>query len=176
MNVRHRLIEGDAPVDVAWEGKWFGVSRCCYPEKVINATVEFQLLITNLNPDGVIRMQMQKGDVGTTIIAIYDREGRTIKQITHSGIVPGSGGRNQLNFTIDSASVASSGMVTMLGKSGYDKMVWAAYYPWYFKESWRDAKMADRPLIGEYASDDENVIRLHIRMAKAAGIDGFAVS
>ncbi|MFF9206835.1 MULTISPECIES: endo-1,3-alpha-glucanase family glycosylhydrolase [unclassified Streptomyces] len=51
----------------------------------------------------------------------------------------------------------------------------AYYYQWYDPGSWRRAK-ADLPALGGYSSDDPNVIRRHIREAKAAGIDGFITS
>ncbi|MGB3307107.1 MAG: hypothetical protein WBA63_13040 [Thermomicrobiales bacterium] len=53
--------------------------------------------------------------------------------------------------------------------------VLAYYYIWYTPASWGRAK-TDLPLLGAYASDDEEVMRQQIRWAKAAGIDGFLVS
>jgi hypothetical protein len=53
--------------------------------------------------------------------------------------------------------------------------VLAYYYIWFTPESWNRAKV-DLPLLGPYASDDEDVMRLHVRWAKASGIDGFIVS
>lgn len=51
----------------------------------------------------------------------------------------------------------------------------AYYYIWFDKKSWDRAKV-DYPLLGPYSSDDRYVMRKHIRMVKAAGIDGFIVS
>ncbi len=53
--------------------------------------------------------------------------------------------------------------------------VLAYYYIWFDAKSWDRAKI-DYPLLGRYSSDDETVIRQHIRWAKAAGIQGFIVS
>ncbi len=53
--------------------------------------------------------------------------------------------------------------------------VLAYYYIWFDPTSWDRAKI-DYPLLGRYSSGDENVIRQHIRWAKAAGIQGFIVS
>jgi hypothetical protein len=53
--------------------------------------------------------------------------------------------------------------------------VLAYYYIWFAPESWNRAKV-DLPLLGPYASDDEDVMRLHVQWAKASGIDGFIVS
>jgi len=176
VNARYTVVRGNvSALDIAWTPRWFGVSRCCYPEHVIDATVEFHLLIADLGESRNVIMQIQKGNVGSTDVKIYNRYGELVKHITHSGVVPESGGRNPLNFTLPADSIVV-GEVYRLGESSYNRLVWAAYYPWYVKESWRDKKMADRPLIGEYSSDSEEVIRLHVRMAKALGIDGFAVS
>lgn len=53
--------------------------------------------------------------------------------------------------------------------------VLAYYYIWFTPGSWDRAK-TDYPLLGRYSSDDEQIMREHIRLAKAAGIDGFIVS
>src|ERR1051325_1348098 len=53
--------------------------------------------------------------------------------------------------------------------------VLAYYYIWFDQTSWDRAKK-DLPLLGRYSSDDADVMRQHIRWAKAAGIDGFIVS
>jgi hypothetical protein len=51
----------------------------------------------------------------------------------------------------------------------------AYYYIWFDPGSWSRAK-SDLPLLGEYSSNDENVIRQHVKWARQAGIDGFIVS
>jgi hypothetical protein len=51
----------------------------------------------------------------------------------------------------------------------------AYYYIWFDTSSWDRAKR-DYPLLGRYSSDEEKVLRTHVRWAKAAGIDGFLVS
>lgn len=53
--------------------------------------------------------------------------------------------------------------------------VLAYYYIWFDIRSWNRAK-TDYPLLGRYSSDNSQVMRQHIRWAKAAGIDGFIVS
>jgi hypothetical protein len=71
--------------------------------------------------------------------------------------------------------------------------LWAVYYAWYETATgphgkwslWCDAKPAStnlqprskaQPLIGYYDSDDPAVVRWHVRLAKAAGIEAFLVS
>jgi hypothetical protein len=53
--------------------------------------------------------------------------------------------------------------------------VLAYYYIWFNPTSWNRAK-TDYPALGRYSSDDTEILRRHVRMAKAAGIDGFLVS
>src|SRR5439155_15743171 len=53
--------------------------------------------------------------------------------------------------------------------------LFAYYYQWFDPSSWNRAKI-DFPELGRYSSDDPNVMRQHIELAKAAGINGFIVS
>ncbi len=53
--------------------------------------------------------------------------------------------------------------------------VFAYYYIWFQPSSWNRGK-SDYPLLGRYSSDETSVMRRHIQLAKAAGIDGFNVS
>ena len=63
--------------------------------------------------------------------------------------------------------------------------LWAVYYAWYQTGGTSSLWTVDgtdkprskaEPLIGYYDSDDPDVVRWHIRLAKAAGIDAFLVS
>jgi hypothetical protein len=53
--------------------------------------------------------------------------------------------------------------------------VLAYYYIWFDTTSWDRAKV-DYPLLGHYSSDNAEIMRQHIKWAKAAGINGFIVS
>ena len=53
--------------------------------------------------------------------------------------------------------------------------LFAYYYIWFTPSSWSRGK-TDVPLLGRYSSDDERVMRQHVRWAKASGINGFLVS
>ncbi len=53
--------------------------------------------------------------------------------------------------------------------------VLAYYYIWFDTSSWRRAK-TDYPAVGRYSSDDADVMREQVRLAKRAGINGFIVS
>jgi hypothetical protein len=52
--------------------------------------------------------------------------------------------------------------------------LFAYYYIWFDNKSWDRAK-TDLPELGKYSSDDEAVMRQHVKWAKASGIDGFIV-
>ena len=53
-------------------------------------------------------------------------------------------------------------------------LLFAYYYIWFDAQSWSRAKI-DLPQLGKYTSDDEAVMRQHVKWAKDAGIDGFIV-
>ncbi len=52
--------------------------------------------------------------------------------------------------------------------------LFAYYYIWFDPQSWNRAKV-DLPQLGKYSSDDEAVMRQHVKWAKDAGIDGFII-
>ena len=63
--------------------------------------------------------------------------------------------------------------------------LWAVYYAWYQTgatssmwtvEGTDKPRSKAQPLIGYYDSDNPEIVRWHIRLAKAAGIDAFLVS
>lgn len=53
--------------------------------------------------------------------------------------------------------------------------VLAYYYIWFDTQSWDRAK-TDYPILGRYSSSNIEVMRQHVKWAKAAGIKGFIVS
>ncbi len=73
-----------------------------------------------------------------------------------------------------SAPAAGGGAGTT-ARAGPTTPVLAYYYIWFQPTSWHRAK-SDLPLLGRYSSDDAQVMRAHVRLAKAAGITGFLVS
>ena len=50
----------------------------------------------------------------------------------------------------------------------------AYYYIWFDQAMWKHA--IDLPLLGPYSSDDANVMKQQVTLAKQAGLDGFIVS
>ena len=79
-------------------------------------------------------------------------------------------GRGQESSVADAATTSSTA-----SKSRAAPPVFAYYYIWFDRASWDRAKI-DVPALGKYSSDDPNVMRQHIRLAKLAGITGFIVS
>ncbi|MGH2358431.1 MAG: endo-1,3-alpha-glucanase family glycosylhydrolase [Candidatus Limnocylindria bacterium] len=73
------------------------------------------------------------------------------------------------------APAAAPAPVDAVYETGSPIPMLAYYYIWFEPESWERAKI-DYPILGRYSSDDRDVMRQHIRWAKAAGIDGFIVS
>lgn len=85
-------------------------------------------------------------------------------------------GRLLVALTILALAGVSSGAPKARAADVHDPTpVLAYYYIWFTPGSWDRAK-TDYPLLGRYSSDDEEVMREHVRLAKAAGIDGFIVS
>jgi hypothetical protein len=83
------------------------------------------------------------------------------------GRVPGS--------SVAHAATSSSTSSGTASKRGPAPPVFAYYYIWFDPASWDRAKI-DLPALGKYSSDNPNVMRQHIRLAKLAGITGFIVS
>jgi hypothetical protein len=52
---------------------------------------------------------------------------------------------------------------------------YAYYYIWFTASSWNRAK-SDYPKLARYSSDEQRIMRQHIRWAKESGIDGWIVS
>jgi len=128
--------------------------------------------------DRPIGLQLTKGDIGSCqldVYLVYGSELRTIARYKHSGTVPGSNGRNPMVYQIDLGKLKD--VVPLAGQvpDRCRKMVWAFYYPWYYKRDWSSQLLKDRPL-EPYSSDDPCAIWQHIEQAKASGIDGFVSS
>lgn len=140
--------------------------------------LQAQLILNITDHFGDIVLTVQKGNLQYTRVEVYNSNGAEdvlVGSFTNS-IVDGTGA-NTMNFTLPTLALAKGGPLTPPSYPGLQKIVWAFYYPWYWKEEWdTDPKFIDEPLIGSYSSSDRNVIEKHIRMAKSSGIDGFISS
>ena len=93
-----------------------------------------------------------------------------------SAAAPGRG-TGRLAAILLSGALLLAGLPAFAGPSVAQARtpVLAYYYIWFTRDSWSRAKR-DLPALGPYSSDDANIMRQHIRWAKAAGINGFLVS
>ena len=68
-----------------------------------------------------------------------------------------------------------AGLVASSPAAASDPPTYAYYYIWFSASSWNRAK-TDYPKLGRYSSDEQRIMRQHIRWAKQTGIDGWIVS
>jgi hypothetical protein len=61
-------------------------------------------------------------------------------------------------------------------QSAISPKVGAYYYPWYYTERWTKEPTDHTPALGFYRSDDAGVAAQHVKWAREAGLDFFAVS
>ena len=170
------------------ELSYISIGKKQFDDTLVRLRIFGFLIVTRDN----VRVRITKGDIGYTSVRIY-RPGSDapIWNFTNEGVVPGSGGRNPWEAVIGSEVISSLEHYELAAKSGrWPKLVLAFYYPWYGNPQgpssrwfhWRGVgceeitSATDYPLLGPYDSWDERVIRSHIAMAKAAGIDGLISS
>jgi len=119
------------------------------------------------------RFVLKKGALKGSVVRVLHGN-RLIREVNHTGAVPGDPGYNTLRFTVDLSGLQTA-EPSRLDLPRPAKMVWAFYYPWYTLNSWTSSQLQDRPLT-PYASDDPKAIARQIEQAQAAGIDGFISS
>ena len=156
-----------------------------------NSTVEFDVVFVILGKIPEINFSIYKGFIGLSNIslsAFNNGEFISIYDLSHSN-----------NLTFPETNPLFSSLVIGNNFSNHaldyydgsiEKQVFACYYPWYSTPDgpgggynhWdpinnsNNAITADFPILGPYDSQDVDVIRTHIEMAKDAGIDGFLCS
>ena len=77
--------------------------------------------------------------------------------------------------SIGTGSIGAGSTGSAAGDPSTALPLFAYYYIWFSPSSWQRAKI-DVPQLGDYSSDDPNVLRKHVELAKSAGIQGFIVS
>ena len=135
-----------------------------------------------------------KGDLEYTRVEVYavTLEGEVrVLEFLNGGVVEGSEGLNPRSTRISQRELKDALRVEVVVEElPSPRLVLAFYYPWYGNPAgpsnrwfhWSGvsyegiASSTDYPLLGPYDSWDSKVIRSHVVMAKAAGIDGFIVS
>ncbi|MEZ0345291.1 MAG: endo-1,3-alpha-glucanase family glycosylhydrolase [Infirmifilum sp.] len=188
----YTIVEGSSAPELRVQaaGGSIQISKRQYDTTRVVVRVEWVLLFT----DDAVNITVKKGDVEYTTVRVYVRVGGDLKLawiFTNSGVVPGSGGSNPRSALLPkSALVGAGAQRILLRKMPVPRLVLAFYYPWYANPQGASMKelhwervsfneigsATDYPLLGPYDSWDLRVVRSHIRMAKAAGVDGFLVS
>lgn len=124
-----------------------------------------------------LTLEIKKGDIGYTAVEIYNYNGEEpglVETFTHDTALEGDP-ENRVEFSIPD-TITTGGPLPLLFYP-VPPLVWAFYYPWYYKEQWATSDvLIDNPLVGAHDSSDLRVIETHINQAKSVGIDGFIVS
>lgn len=188
----YRIVEGAGAPDlrVSVSGGEIAVNKRQYDTTLVLVRVEGWLAFA----DGSVKVVVEKGNLEYTTVRVYAGvDGREVLvwDFTNSGVVPGSGGVNPRSALLPrSALAAATPRTVKVLERAVPKLVLAFYYPWYGNPQgpsgrwfhWERVSYAsigtstDYPLLGPYDSWDPRVVRSHIAMAKAAGIDGFVCS
>lgn len=186
------VVEGAGAPDlkVSASGDAISVSKRQYDTTLVVVRVEGWLAFAG----DAVNVRIDKGDLEYTTVRVYAVEGGRellIWNFTNSGVVPGSGGVNPRSALLPRSLFARiQGQRVVVRERSVPKLVLAFYYPWYGNPQgpssrwfhWERVSYAgigsatDYPLLGPYDSWDPRVVRSHILMAKAAGVDGFVCS
>lgn len=161
---------------------------CC---EITPVEVRFQAYLSD--PSEWLQMQIEKGHIGQTTIALHaPGDPEPIAMYRHVGVVDNPDPGNTHTFSIRSSSLTSRLTPALASDSTQAVVdrprVLAFYYPWYGSPDgpsgewvhWNPNSAhhdsAHEPAAGWYDSQDPETIRRHIREAKSAGIDGFIAS
>ncbi|MEM2186161.1 MAG: endo-1,3-alpha-glucanase family glycosylhydrolase [Thermofilaceae archaeon] len=186
------IVEGErAPgLRVTAAGSSIHVGKRQYDTTLVKVRVEGWLVFTN----DAVNVTVAKGDLEYTtirVLAIVEGEERLVWSFTNTGVVPGSAGVNPRSSLLPkSALLGAQAVAVEVRELRAPRLVLAFYYPWYGNPQgasrrwfhWERVSYAEIgsatnfPLLGPYDSWDARLVKSHIEMAKAAGIDGFIVS
>jgi len=154
-------------------------------------TMQVQVLALSGTAGG--NAAISKGNIGSTNVTLaYYKAGafQTFSSMGDSGV---TGGLNTRSYPVDYsqmyANPSDSASFQAVPPSVTHKVL-AFYYPWYGNPAgpsgqwyhWVGVNQSlivsstDYPLFGAYDSQDENVVRAQVLMAREAGIDGFISS
>jgi hypothetical protein len=125
--------------------------------------------VASITPAGAARLRFRSARAGS---------GSVVMRIANNNATPARliAATAARRISIDVGDIAARG--PMPGTEPLSPSVLAFYYPWYDLNDW----VGDKPIAGDntnptpYESDDPVTIDRHIRQARDAGIDGFAVS
>ncbi|MGA2973221.1 MAG: glycoside hydrolase family 99-like domain-containing protein [Candidatus Bathyarchaeia archaeon] len=181
-----KLAGGAEVADLTWKvlngsEQWFGtdladgllaeVTKKQFD--MTNASMEITFIVTSIQDGTNATFLVCKGEIGMTNVTLYNFNTNEKNLITS---IPNT--QMAASFSLTSVSLTQGGPLTDTSDIIWpSRLVWAFYYPWYgVGTDWSDPKLKDQPLAEPNSSGDEGIILAQIRMAKAAGIDGFIFS
>jgi hypothetical protein len=177
ISVVYEVTEGDQPDLECWFDAHLslvGMAKEQYDASYVSVQVTAIIYVK----DSDLSFTIQKGDIEYTTVEIYNYNGDKpvfIEAVTNDLVIAGDP-ENPVEFSIDAADVKRGGPISLLVYP-VPTLVWAFYYPWYYRNQWFTSEvLTDSPLKGPHSSADPNIIDMHIRQAQSAGIDGFIVS
>lgn len=178
VNATYEVAEGDtAPELECWYDahlNLFGIVKQQFDSTLVRIEVKAILSVK----DSDVVFEIQKGDIEYTALEIYNYNGEEpvlIKKVKNDlNIIDDP--ENPLEISIEAHTIENGGPLPLLSYP-VPKLVWAFYYPWYYRNQWYTSEaLLDTPINGPHTSSDPDVIEMHIQQAQSAGIDGFVVS
>jgi glycoprotein endo-alpha-1,2-mannosidase len=160
------VLEGPPAVAVSRTGSTLQVSRNVRGQ---SAEARFDVILADVAPRSSIAWNLQLDSGAETGVDVYSLSDPDRPALVDHFV----SAENAARFTSSSTMLESPGRVEMTPM--HPRLVLAHYYPWYTTETWRDPQMADRPL-RPYSTEAQSDVDAEAALARAAGIDGFAVS
>ncbi len=165
------------------------ISKTSYDETRVSVRIRGAIA----NPASFLEIWIGKGHINETLVSLYASGSTTsFSSFTHRGVASGNPADNARTFSLTLSALAAAVEPIVLpapsAESPAGQKVLAFYYPWYGTPSgpsgrwvhWNPAHAnydaTHVPLTGYYDSLDPETVRRQIRLAKAAGIDGFIAS
>jgi len=186
-DMRYKVVEGaDAVENLDVTGLTVWITQKSLD--TVKVVLEVEALV--LKGDETAKVVIEKGAIGSANVrlTVYDASAGSFSDVTEF-----STDSMFRDFELDIASVYTEPAGTLVLEETLKDLkgkVLSFYYPWYASPHgpsgrgyhWTDVTedsifdSAHYPLHGAYDSNDENVIRSHMAIAKQAGIDAFIVS
>jgi hypothetical protein len=185
--VRHRVLEG---ADAVKNLEVTGLTAWITQKSLDTVKVVLEIEALTLKGDETAQVVIEKGAIGSAKVelTVYEPSTGGFSEVTEF-----STDRMSRDFEFDIASIYAEPVGELVLEetlNGLKGKVLSFYYPWYTSphgpsgrwDHWLDVTedsifdSAHYPLHGAYDSNDENVIRSHMAIAKQAGMDAFIVS
>lgn len=147
----------------------FGIVKKGYDDTLVTVEVTVIVYVTS-----DLIFEIKKGDIHYTTVEVYNYNTEPVLVKTFTALEVVGDPENTVTFSVVMNEIIQGGPLPFLD-SAVPKLVWAFYYPWYYKDHWSSDILQDTPLF-PHDSFDTDIIELHIKQAIAAGIDGFIVS